>query len=845
MTRDDSHGRRNDVPADDRTNDPTTSCWPSRRRLLRATAGLAVTGSLAGCSGAPGAGTSDGTDATGDGTADGTSDTPGRSALRLPPSAVEALSLAEVAEEEVSVGEATATVVAYRRDREPSTAAAGFATAIDDSVPPVGRNVLATEFDVEEVPFPAEGSPSVPPEYAGVFAPASARVDGEGAPDELLTVLAGSEMPEEVTVGNENTRVFEGPAFMPSTDWFSGATWVPGSMWVTGRDWVPGSMWIPMKSEAIPKDPETARVVVSGGDQSLEDLGIVDGILGEKLDVGETVSSENTLFAYPGSEWFPGSEWSPRRVFDAGVSAEMGGAGAGVALLSTTGGGGALTAMAPGDLLTSVAGKRALAMAGATDADEVEWLAGPTRLDDTDHFNPENHAYGGEFFVDVAPEEVVAHGGVVAGASGPRAVITHVCAPGTRLSVVVDATPVGSATPFEEGALDHVFPSSRLHRSRGFLWTAGGGEIQAGEAATATPTPDCGQTTIDEDVTTDTTLREGCTYTLAGEIDVVEGATLTVEPGVTVEAEEASRLLVYDGALVAKGTEEDPIEFRGTSATREHWKGIVVESDAEANALEHVAVSDAGRYNSFYKANLAIGSRNPARMTVRNCEFTNSAAAGVRVEKEGTLTGFGNNRFADNQGPPLDVIATQLGVLEGTSTFEDDGNVVVRWRPEMAIETDATWSAMEVPYRVGVGSYDFLPLEATVEVEPGARLEFVSGRGLYVGAGALVAVGKSENPIEFVGTKDELGAWMGIVVESEDDANELDEVLLSDAGAYSGYVEGNLVVGPRNPGRMTVRNSTISDSASWGIRLVNGQLDSGNNVYKNNAEGGLKLPEGE
>src|SRR5688500_6840415 len=62
-------------------------------------------------------------------------------------------------------------------------------------------------------------------------------------------------------------------------------------------------------------------------------------------------------------------------------------------------------------------------------------------------------------------------------------------------------------------------------------------------------------------INADKTLESGKTYKLRGAVYVVDGAKLTIQPGVTIQAEKASRgtLVVTRGSqIIADGTAEKP-----------------------------------------------------------------------------------------------------------------------------------------------------------------------------------------------------------------------------------------------------------------------------------------------
>ncbi len=95
----------------------------------------------------------------------------------------------------------------------------------------------------------------------------------------------------------------------------------------------------------------------------------------------------------------------------------------------------------------------------------------------------------------------------------------------------------------------------------------------------------------------DTTLTlAGSPYKLAGnKIKVVNGATLTVEAGVTVYGESQAYLIVTKGSkIIANGTVADPIVFtseaaqNGAPAAAGQWGGVTILGNAATNEAESI-----------------------------------------------------------------------------------------------------------------------------------------------------------------------------------------------------------------------------------------------------------------
>ncbi|HEX5024222.1 MAG TPA: hypothetical protein VFV68_03075 [Agriterribacter sp.] len=89
-------------------------------------------------------------------------------------------------------------------------------------------------------------------------------------------------------------------------------------------------------------------------------------------------------------------------------------------------------------------------------------------------------------------------------------------------------------------------------------------------------------------ITADRTLKAGTTYLIRGVVYVVDGTTLTIEPGTRIEGEKDTRgaLVITRGTkLVANGTKDKPIIFtsNASSPSSGDWGGIVLLGRARTN----------------------------------------------------------------------------------------------------------------------------------------------------------------------------------------------------------------------------------------------------------------------
>ncbi len=356
------------------------------------------------------------------------------------------------------------------------------------------------------------------------------------------------------------------------------------------------------------------------------------------------------------------------------------------------------------------------------------------------------------------------------------------------------------------------------------------------------PTPaDCKPEVVSDDIEADTTWNAAdCPrVALDGNVRVTDEATLTIEPGVEVIGQSGSRLTVLDdAALVASGDPENPVWFHGESEAPGYWQGIWIKTDNPNNSFDNVDIAHGGA-NDY--ANIYLeGTAGNGHASVTNSTLRESATAGLIAEEGATLAEFATNEFRDNEGPAVYIPTTLAGSIDADSTYiGDNGTDAVRVSSH-DVEDDATWPG--VPYRFD--GQDHTLTDGAVTVEPGARFTFGDGARIQVRAGSsFTAEGTGDSPITFEGASATPGHWQGIWIKSDNPNNSFDNVDIAHGGAndYANiYLEGTA-----GNGHASVTNSTLRESATWGIYVEEGAalVESSNNTFEDNEEGGIRRPE--
>jgi len=152
--------------------------------------------------------------------------------------------------------------------------------------------------------------------------------------------------------------------------------------------------------------------------------------------------------------------------------------------------------------------------------------------------------------------------------------------------------------------------------------------------------------------------KEGSPYIVTGPVYVygntTTASTLTIEPGVEVRFNLNMPLYIGNhdgskGALVAVGTEEEPIVFTANTSTptRGYWSKIYFYNSTidSSTVMEHCVVEYAGYSNGV---SIYLNSASPA---IRNCQIRQGGGHGIYCGLNSSPT-IANNTISNNGSYP-------------------------------------------------------------------------------------------------------------------------------------------------------------------------------------------------
>ncbi len=263
---------------------------------------------------------------------------------------------------------------------------------------------------------------------------------------------------------------------------------------------------------------------------------------------------------------------------------------------------------------------------------------------------------------------------------------------------------------------------------------------------------------VSADITTDTTWQG--TVRIAGDIDIYDGATLTILPGTAIVVE-TGRSLEFgwnsdDATVIAQGTAEQPIEFCGSSDDPGAWDGIDIRQNVTSDSVfEYVTIRNAGDGRAALVLYTGISLRNVSvigsgEVGVSAVDFaddseqltvTGALDVPVLITGEGAITHLPlGGAYTDNLD---DVIAIDVADIVSDTHYRDPG---VPYRQERVLDVYD-----EAEFTIDAGVVYQMAVDTDIEF------------GWNSGAATVMINGTAESPVIFEGEFADAGYWEGLI----------------------------------------------------------------------------------
>lgn len=220
-----------------------------------------------------------------------------------------------------------------------------------------------------------------------------------------------------------------------------------------------------------------------------------------------------------------------------------------------------------------------------------------------------------------------------------------------------------------------------------------GTDATAGTDAAVGPVEQSGTFDVTADVTKDTIWKSGAKVTLNQHTHVI-GATLTIEPGVTILGKQGTSLVVTStGKLMAEGTKEAPIVFTSSKAAGSRspgdWGGVVLLGKAPINVsggtekIEGFPSTESG---------LTLYGGSDADHNCGSLRYVRIEFAGFELVKDNELNGL--TMGACGKGTKVDYVQVHKGNDDGIEVFGgtvDLKHIVITQSDDDGLDWDYGW----------------------------------------------------------------------------------------------------------------------------------------------------------
>jgi hypothetical protein len=188
--------------------------------------------------------------------------------------------------------------------------------------------------------------------------------------------------------------------------------------------------------------------------------------------------------------------------------------------------------------------------------------------------------------------------------------------------------------------IDSGLEPSMMYRYRVTTLRGSGSSNPSGEVSVSTLAFGNATATINQDIAASRTLFADTAYTISGFVHVLNGATLTIQPGTIIKGDYGvlgSSLLIMRGARInAVGTATSPIVFTSSRPVGQRqpgdWGGLIIVGNAPGNRSGVVNIEGAGTDGSA----IVSGRNYPVQYSGGSVANDNSGTlAYVRVEFSG------------------------------------------------------------------------------------------------------------------------------------------------------------------------------------------------------------------
>ncbi len=340
-------------------------------------------------------------------------------------------------------------------------------------------------------------------------------------------------------------------------------------------------------------------------------------------------------------------------------------------------------------------------------------------------------------------------------------------------------------------------------------------------------------------------------YYLLGNLNLNNGAVLTLEPGVGFRFPEHGKLLLSGGSsLIADGSSLLPITFYPGGSY--HWKGISLDTNCSAT-LDYCQFSGSGypeygypepsiSANSFASLNISntaipggtsyglyISGYNNGILELNNVEITDCPWTGLYI-LDSTISLTYSNLSITDCGRPIAIPANLLNFLNQQPDLTDNTDNRIFLHSSGYIYRDTTVRDWGYPYVCE--AIDINAHYINLTIDAGCVFQFGYALGFYIN-GTITAVGSSSEPIVFSKLPESSQNWRGFYLNSGTTYAHFNHCIVQHCSSSNQYGHIHDAFTLYRADTVLIENTQIIDAWCRGVYLESNDSDNDDLVINN------------
>jgi hypothetical protein len=332
-------------------------------------------------------------------------------------------------------------------------------------------------------------------------------------------------------------------------------------------------------------------------------------------------------------------------------------------------------------------------------------------------------------------------------------------------------------------------------------------------------------------------------YAGNGLLVVENNATLTIEPGVTIQFTHQYRsggIEIRAGATIkAIGTASKRIKFTGAYNEKGTWERVLIQSNTD-NQFVYCDFENIGNLDRYDYSGITLYN---GKVGLSYCKLSGGLGTGLAVSGNSQISAFDNNVFEDFDLAP--VYTTQGKCLKVLEKFDMTSNFTNNNFPYIQIydadmDENVTLNQTTVPYYFYTTGNSTLNLNHILTINEGVTIYMGAGQSINGGTGRLMVNGTASKKVTFTRMPGETYYWYGLYFLSGLQGSTLNHCILEYGGKNS---SNSAIIGVANATDLTLNHVEIRNSETYGVHIFtnncNYKITHSNVTFSNNYSGNV------